>query len=92
MTEPLTGALRACAAGLYPAEAAAELLIATTWMHRSDFRDRYIHAGISITDNTTPMAATDWATAITDLRAGQLPCTASDASSVLPPASAAAYP
>lgn len=79
MTEPpLADALRACAAGLYPAEAAAELLIATTWMHRSDFRDGYIHAGISITDNTTPMAGTHWAAAITDLRAGRLPCASSE--------------
>lgn len=79
MTGPsLARALRACAAGLYPAEAAAELLIATTWMHRSDFRDGYIHAGISTTGNTTPMAATDWATAITDLRAGRLSCSGSE--------------
>ena len=38
MTQPsLARALRACAAGLYPAEAAAELLIATTWIRRGDF-------------------------------------------------------
>lgn len=79
MTEPPpAAALRACAAGLYPAEAAAELLIATTWPRRSDFRDRFIRAGTSITDGTTPMAVTDWAAAITALSAGQLPCSGAE--------------
>jgi hypothetical protein len=77
VTEPsLAAALRACAAGLYPSEAAAELLIATTWPRRDDFRDRFIRAGTSITDGTTLMAVTDWAAAITALSAGELPCSA----------------
>jgi hypothetical protein len=67
-------ALRACAAGLYHAEAACELLIATSWPHRADFRDRFIHAAISISDGTTAMASIDWAAAITALAGGQLPC------------------
>jgi hypothetical protein len=67
-------ALRACAAGLYHAEAACELLIATSWPHRADFRDRFIHAGVSISDGTTAMASIDWAAAVTALAGGQLPC------------------
>jgi hypothetical protein len=75
---PLAAALRACAAGLYPTEAAAELLIATTWPGRSDFRGRFIHLGTSITNGTTPMAITDWAAAIAALSAGQLPCSGAE--------------
>ena len=57
MPEPQSAAaLRACAAGLYHAEAACELLIATSWPHRADFRDRFIHAAVSIRDGTTAMA------------------------------------
>jgi hypothetical protein len=67
-------ALRACAAGLYHAEAACELLIATSWPHRADFRDGFIHAGISISDGATAMASIDWAAAVTALAGGQLPC------------------
>ncbi len=79
MTEPsLAAALRACAAGLYPAEAAAELLIATPWPCRHDFRGRFIRTGTSITDGTTPMAVTDWAAATAALSAGQLPCSGAE--------------
>lgn len=79
MTEPsLAAALRACAAGLYPAEAAAELLIATTWPRRRDFRGHFICTGTSITDGTTTMAVTDWAAAIAALSAGQLPCSGAE--------------
>ena len=75
MPEPQSAAaLRACAAGLYHAEAAGELLIATSWPHRADFRDRFIHAVVSISDGTTAMASIDWAAAITALDGGQLPC------------------
>ncbi len=75
MPEPQpAAALRACAAGLYHAEAACELLIATSWPHRADFRDRFIHAAVSISDGTTAMASIDWAAAITALAGGQLPC------------------
>jgi len=71
-------ALRACAAGLYHAEAACELLIATSWPHRADFRDRFIHAGISISDGATAMASIDRAAAVTALVGGQLPCSGAE--------------
>ena len=76
MTAPaLKTALRACAAGLYPAEAGVDLLIAHAWLlDRSDFRDRFVHHGISITDGITDMAEIDWAAAINALDIGELPC------------------
>jgi hypothetical protein len=71
----LQTALRACAAGLYTLEAGVDLLIAHAWLlDRSDFRDRYVHHGISITDGTTDMAEIDWAAAINALDTGELPC------------------
>jgi hypothetical protein len=71
---PLAAALRACAAGFYPAEAAAELLIAhASWLCRDDFRDGYVDTGTSITDGITAMAAIDWPTAIAALDTGGLP-------------------
>jgi hypothetical protein len=71
---PLAAALRACAAGFYPAEAAAELLIAhASWLCRDDFRDGYVDTGTSITDGVTAMAAIDWPAAITAIDAGDLP-------------------
>ena len=64
----LQTALRACAAGLYPLEAGVDLLIAHAWLlDRSDFRDRFVHHGISITDGITDMAEIDWAAAINAL-------------------------
>jgi hypothetical protein len=43
MTRPLAAALRACADGFYPAEAAAELLIChASWLHRQDFRESHL--------------------------------------------------
>jgi hypothetical protein len=48
---PLADALRACADGFYPAEAAAELIIChASWLWREDFRDGYVDIGTSITD------------------------------------------
>lgn len=71
---PLAAALRACADGFYPAEAAAELLIAhASWLCRDDFRDDYVDTGTSITDGTTLMAMIDWPAAITALDGGGLP-------------------
>ncbi len=68
-------ALRACAAGLYPAEAGIGLLIAHgTFLGRGDFTSPFIECGISISDGTTQMADIDWAAAITALNAGDLPC------------------
>jgi hypothetical protein len=72
---PLAAALRACADGFYPAEAAAELLIAhASWLCRDDFRDGYMDIGTSITDGITAMAAVDWPGAIAALGTGGLPC------------------
>jgi hypothetical protein len=71
----LPAALRACARGLYPLEAGVGLLIShACWLHREDFQDQFIHAGISITDGTTTMAEVDWHAAITALNARHLPC------------------
>lgn len=71
---PLAAALRACAAGFYPAEAAAELLIAhASWLCREDFRSGYVETGTSITDGITAMAAIDWPAAIAALDGGGLP-------------------
>ena len=71
-TDDLTGALRACAAGLYPLEAGTELLISNgTFLHRADFTARFITCG---TSGDTPMAAIDWDAAITALNSGGLPC------------------
>jgi len=73
VTAATTAALRACAAGLYPAEAGIELLIShDCFLHRDDFAG-FVHTATSITDGTTPMAQIDWDAAITALRAGQLP-------------------
>ena len=69
----LAGALRAAAAGLYPLEAACELLISTSWLHRDDFTS-FIRTGTSITDGVTELAEIDWQAAITGRDTGQLPC------------------
>jgi len=70
----LAAALRACADGLYPAEAVAELLIGhASWLCRDDFRDGFVDTGTSITDGTTLMAAINWPAAITALDHGGLP-------------------
>ena len=76
MTAPgLGAALRACAAGLYPAEADVSLVIRHgTFLHRGDFTSRFIQHGTSISDGTTEMAAIDWDAASTALDAGDLPC------------------
>jgi len=72
--EPAIAAgLRASAAGLYPLEAASELLIATSWLHRDDFT-RFIRTGTSITHGVTELAEIDWQAAITGRDTGLLPC------------------
>ena len=74
MTSPATlaAALRAHAQGLCCLEAAAELLIAQTWLHRADFTIRFItvHPGIG---GGQPVAVIDWPAVITALGAS-LPC------------------
>jgi hypothetical protein len=71
----LQSALRASAAGIYPAEAGVGLLIGhDTWLHRGDFTAAFVHTGTSITDGITNMAEVDWPAAISALDAGTLPC------------------
>jgi len=61
-------ALRACASGIYTAEAAVGMLIAhATWLDRDDFR-QFIHA-----DQGTGMAAIDWPAVTSALASGQIP-------------------
>jgi len=72
-------ALRACARGLYPAEAAVELLIShATWLRRDDFRDRFIYPGAPITDGLTELVEIDWPATITALDYGDLPSSSSE--------------
>ena len=71
----LPAALRACARGLYPLEAGVDLLIRhACWLHRGDFQDEFVHAGISITDGATAMAEINWPAAISALDTRHLPC------------------
>jgi hypothetical protein len=74
MTSPsmLAAALRAHAQGLYCDEAAAELLIAQSWLLRPDFTSRFITIHRSIGDGQ-PMAVTDWAAAVAALGTS-MPC------------------
>jgi len=73
VTAALPAALRACAAGYYPAEAGAGLLVSHgCFLQRRDFAD-FIRAGTSISDAATTMAEVDWDAAISALQAGQLP-------------------
>lgn len=71
---PLAGSLRARARGVYAAEAGTELLIRhATWLHRSDFRDRFVHTATNIPTDTE-MSDVDWPATITALNTGGLPC------------------
>jgi hypothetical protein len=74
MTPPrLATALRAHAQGHYCLEAAAELLIAQSWLHRTDFSGKFLHIRPGLLDGQA-FAIVDWAVAITALDAGDLPC------------------
>ena len=68
MTSPdvLAAGLRAHAQGLYCLEAAAELLIAKSWLHRDDFTSRFItvHPGIG---SGQLMTVIDWPAAVAAL-------------------------
>jgi hypothetical protein len=58
---PLAAALRACADGLYPAEARDRAPHQSRIrLCRDDFRDGYAGIGTSITDGIATMAAVDW--------------------------------
>ncbi|MGH3200265.1 MAG: NUDIX hydrolase [Streptosporangiaceae bacterium] len=70
---PLAGPLRAWASGIYPDEAACDLLInQAAWLARRDFRDRFMHLGTS--PGGAELASIDWHAAITALNEGSLPC------------------
>lgn len=72
-SESLAQALRACASGIYAAEAATGMLIAhATWLDRDDFR-RHIHA-----DPSAGTAAIDWLAVTAALAAGQMPGSAGE--------------
>lgn len=74
MTSPAVFAagLRAHAQGLYCLEAAAELLIAKSWLHRDDFTSRFVtvHPG---TGSGQQVAVIDWPAVIAAL-GSSLPC------------------
>jgi hypothetical protein len=73
--DDLAAALRACAAGFYPAEAGTGLLIAHgTFLHRDEFTSCFIQHGTSISDGITAMAVIDWQAAVAALTNGGLPC------------------
>lgn len=66
--------LRAGARGLYPAEAAVELLIESgQWLHRGDFR-RYV----AYADDGS-LAVVDWSAALAGLDGGDLPASGGEA-------------
>ncbi len=71
MTSPdvLVAGLRAHARGLYCLEAAAELFIATSWLHRDDFTSRFVavHPGIG---SGQLMTVIDWPAAVAALGSG----------------------
>lgn len=64
----LAAALRAHAQGLYCLEAAAELLISRSWLHRADFTSQFVHVQRGLADRPE-MATIDWPAAITALGA-----------------------
>jgi hypothetical protein len=74
MTSPdkLAAGLRAHAQGLYCLEAAAELLIAKSWLHRDDFTSRFVtlHPAIG---RGQQVAVIDWPAVIAAL-GSSLPC------------------
>ena len=80
MTSPavLAAGLRAHAQGLYCLEAAAELLIAKSWLHRDDFTNRFItlHPGIGI-GSGQQVAVIDWLAVIAAL-GSSLACSGSE--------------
>jgi hypothetical protein len=73
LSASLAAALRHHVHGIYCLEAAAELLIAGHWLHRSDFIRDFLttssgHAGGQWT------ASVDWPAATASLDTGELPC------------------
>ena len=78
MTSPATLAagLRIHAEGLCCLEAAAELLIAQSWLRRADFTSRFITVHPDA-DGGQPAAVTDWPAAVAAL-GSSLPCSAGE--------------
>jgi hypothetical protein len=73
--DSLAVALRASAAGLYPAEAAAELLIGSqSWLMRPDFTSGFITMLAPAAGGEAMTAVIDWAAAVGALGTGCLPC------------------
>jgi hypothetical protein len=71
--DQLATALRHQADGVYCLEAAANLLIAQTRLHRTDFTIPFMTLGRGLIDGRL-MATVDWPAAITALDSGTLPC------------------
>jgi hypothetical protein len=65
VTDAISAALRAHAAGVYPDEAGAELLIRHGGFLRRDDFAAFVHAGTSISDGITLMAWIDRDAAVT---------------------------
>jgi ADP-ribose pyrophosphatase YjhB (NUDIX family) len=85
----LTAALRARSQDMYCDQAAAELIIShRTWLTRDDFTGQFIRTQPGPSGDAAT-AAIDWEQAITALRAGQLPCSGSEAAILLLAASLA---
>jgi hypothetical protein len=78
MTSPavLAAGLRAHAQGLYCLEAAAELLIAKSWLHRDDFTSRFITLRTGI-GSGQQAAVIDWPAVIAAL-GSSLACSGSE--------------
>jgi len=74
---PLARPLRACARGIYPDEAAIELLIGHgTFLDRDDFTRHITTGQHGNPGGEAAHAAIDWTAATTALDAGTLPCSA----------------
>jgi hypothetical protein len=74
----LAAALRAGAAGLYCAEAGAELLTGSqSWLCRSDFTGPFVTVTPGLAGQAT-VAAVDWGAAIAALDGGALPCSSGE--------------
>ena len=74
----ITTALRACSKGMYCEEAATELIIShRSWLLRDDFTSQFILTSAGSAGSIT--AAINWEEALTALRAGNLPCSSSEA-------------
>jgi ADP-ribose pyrophosphatase YjhB (NUDIX family) len=74
----ITTALRACSKGTYCEEAAVELIIShRSWLLRDDFTQQFILTRTGSAGGIT--AVINWEEALTALRAGNLPCSSSEA-------------